>query len=971
MIGQTIAHYKITAKLGEGGMGEVYLAMDTTFDRPVAVKFLSSQQNADATARQRFLHEAKAQAMLNHPNVTTFLDSGEHAGRAFIVMEYVEGQPLDVCVTGMKLSTAEILDLVRQIAEGLEAAHERGVIHRDIKPQNILVTAKRRVKITDFGLARWQGASTLTRTGTQMGTVHYMSPEQTEGKRVDHRADIFSLGVILYELICARKPFDGDNPTAISYAIVSSHPQPIARYSTGVPEELQQVVDKCLAKNPDERYQSVSDLLADLRRVQRQIEGHPSTASRPVETRSLRRYLKYAVATSAVLVAALIVLILKPWRFDVVSDQRASASENSLAIMYFDNMSDPGDSTRVAQMITSLLITDLSESQYMKVVSRQRLYEILKQLGHEGETRINERIAFEVAKRAGVRFILTGEILQLSPRIALSSQISQVQRGEIVSSQRVNGGEGEDIFSVVDKLSAAVREDLSLPSAAQAEPDRPVAEVTTHSPEAYRAYAEGLNLVERFFLSEAELKFLEAIRLDSTFAMAHLQMARLKADTDGNPDPWIDKASRYSDRTSWKEQKYIMTLEAGLRGDNSSAVSLLTEVIERYPQERDAYYYRAQATREGSAISPAAILDLLQCVQINPSDKIAYNELAYAFDRAGNLDSSIWAINRYIELAPDEPNPYDSRGDLYANNGHIDEAILSYHKALEIRPDFMSREKLGGLYIFKGEYERADSLFREMTTSPDKGTREVGRACRSLVPAHRGQFRRSLEIMLQADAAERLETPDTIPVVSVGTVACYQSIGDYQAALHGVVKLREKNRNLATDAVDWPLAWQVSILCQLADTLRAWQLSEELLNDIRGKDTTRIILYWGARAKLELACGRPEAAVGWFEQCLAQYKGFNIAAQLGGAYLATGQYEKAIRTLEDALSRYDLGRINEPEWNGIAMYLLARAYEESGWRDRAVEQYSRFLAWWKDADVERPEIVDARARLLKLRKESS
>src|SRR3989304_6671197 len=273
MIGQTISHYKILEKLGEGGMGEVYLAEDPNLGRKVAVKFLSSDKAADPESRQRFVHEARAQAMLSHPNIATFYEVGEMQDKVFIVMEYIEGQPLSNLAQVEKLTLPEILDLAIQVGEGLQAAHEKGITHRDIKPENVLVTAKHHAKITDFGLAKWKGASTLTKTGARMGTAFYMSPEQVEGKKVDHRTDIFSLGTILYELLCARRPFEGDTDTAIFYDLINTQPQPLARFARNIPEKLEQIVLKCLAKKAEERYQHIDELLVDLGSAKKKIES--------------------------------------------------------------------------------------------------------------------------------------------------------------------------------------------------------------------------------------------------------------------------------------------------------------------------------------------------------------------------------------------------------------------------------------------------------------------------------------------------------------------------------------------------------------------------------------------------------------------------------------------------------------------------------------------------------------------------
>jgi serine/threonine protein kinase len=332
MIGQTISHYKITAKLGAGGMGEVYLAEDLDLGRMVAVKFLSTDKSSHEESRQRFIHEARAQAMLNHPNIATFHEVSDVHGRAFIVMEYIQGKPLPEAVQTDKLSIPEILDLVIQVAEGLQAAHEQGVVHRDIKPENIMVTPKGHVKITDFGLARWKGATTRTKSGTRMGTVSYMSPEQAEGKKVDHRSDIFSLGVVLYEMVAGRAPFEGQHEAAITYSIVNETPKPLARYEANVSDTIEQIVSKCLAKRRGERYQSCADLVADLRLEQRASEPTIRSTPRKVRVRGLM------ISALVIAVFAVLVLVFKPWRIVVQPTQDASAGRTMLAVLPFENL---------------------------------------------------------------------------------------------------------------------------------------------------------------------------------------------------------------------------------------------------------------------------------------------------------------------------------------------------------------------------------------------------------------------------------------------------------------------------------------------------------------------------------------------------------------------------------------------------------------------------------------------------------
>jgi len=964
MIGQTISHYKITAKLGSGGMGEVYLATDTNLDRQVAVKFLSADRSGDPEARQRFIHEAKAQAMLSHPNIATFHDVGEEKGRAFLVMEYVDGHPLPVVAHEEKLSLPEILDLVIQVAKGLQAAHEHGVVHRDIKPENILVTPKRQVKITDFGLARWKGATTLTKSGTRLGTAYYMSPEQAEGKRVDHRSDVFSLGVVLYELLCNQRPFEGETEPVILYELTSKSPAPLARYRRDVTDGLERIVSKCLAKNPEERYQSCADLVGDLRREQKASEAVGATVAPPVVQR--RRGRGLVISGSAVAAIALVLFVLKPWQIEVRPTKEAAANENSLAVMYFNNLVDATDRDKTAQMVTSLLITGLSESQYLRVVSRQRLYDILNLFGKAGVTSIDRNTASQVAEKAGVRWIVTGDIFQTQPRIVLKAEVSNAATGDIVTTQRVTGESGDDLFAVVDKLSAAVRRHLSLPEQAKTEPTRPVADVTTHSPEAYRFYLEGLDWDSKYDITEARQSFQKALSFDSTFAMAYYRLAELSYATRPEQRDCVARAMKYSERATWKEQRYIKAQALDLGGTPAKAIEELQKIVERYPDEKDAYQWMGKYYEELGLLQRAAS-QFEKVVAIDPMYKEAYNYLVYMYDGLGDFEKSLWAINQYISLAPDEANPYDTRGDLYAWNGKIDEAIDSYKKALQIKPDFSILD-LGILYIFKREYALAESTFQVMIGSAEKETRSQGRAYLCLLPAYQGQFARAQAIIEDGLAADRLERCESWAYLLKlhSRVVLDEARGNFVSALAQLERLRaaQKKADLGDSTAN--RAWPVELLADQGDLARARELAQGLRRDIEKSDSSFMYQYWYAEGCIALVEGRIDEAIAEFEKSVPPSVSFSFRYQLARAYLQRGSLDKAVVLLEKVLSRYDRERALDPYRSVMCHYLLGTAYERSGWKAKAIEQYKTFLDIWKDADPGIKEIDDARARLTRL-----
>ncbi len=970
MIDQTIAHYRITAKLGEGGMGEVFLATDTKLDRQVALKFLPAMLQKDRESRERLVREAKSASKLNHKNILTIYAVESVDGRDFIVMEYIDGRSLkDLMDAHELIPLDQVLRIGLQVCDGLSAAHEHGIVHRDIKPANILLTSKGQVKITDFGLATWRGAVQLTKEGTTVGTAAYMSPEQIQGKKVDPRSDLFSLGVMLYEMIAGRRPFGGEHDAAISYAIMNDVPEPLARFKSGVNPALEQLVARALEKDPATRYQHATDMLAELKRIRREVEGsQPSMLSRSMAAQPKTSYLKYVIGAAAVAVIALVVFVLKPFTFDVGSEQSATASENSLAIMYFDNVPDPADSDKHSQMITSLLITDLSESQHLQVVSRQRLYDLLKALGKEGQTSIDRNTATEIATRAGVKWMLTGQILQSSPRFVITSEVADASTGKVKSTQKVAGETSEDIFSVVDKLSAAVRTDLATSAEARQEEDRPVANVTSSSEEAYKEYLAGFDAFERFYRVEAREHFLKAIALDSTMAMAYYYLSNSAAGD--RQLEWLERALRHSTNASWDEQHLIRSSVAQHRGDYATAIRELQNVLARDKNYKAAYFQRGLIHREMRNYD-LAIEDFLSTVALDSQEKNAYNLLAYAYDNIGNLEKSLWAIDKYIEIAPDEPNPYDTRGDLYANNGQIDLAIASYRKALAIKPDFMSGIKLAALYVQLGRYEEADSLIRAQLVHKDQQQRSYARTSLALRPAIEGDFDTALNTIddgIAADELEKNEGPGFRDKLGAKAVILLTT-GRFDEAIACIKRASTiEHRVDSTGTVYWR-DFLASVYAESGDFVRAESVLTEVRKDIR-RSTSIEDRGWltVAEADFDFFRGDPLKAIPQYltADSLLNDEYFASIA-LARAYIEAGQIDKAVARLEKAAASYPESRLYDPVSSVLIHYYLGIAYEKSGWNDRAAEQFEKFLGMWHKAPPDQKEVADARNRLMKLR----
>ncbi|MCX6834459.1 MAG: protein kinase, partial [candidate division Zixibacteria bacterium] len=353
--GVVISHYKIISKIGAGGMGEVWLAEDTELKRKVALKFLPTDHCQDEDCRARFKREAQATAALKHPNIVTIYEVSEFKGKPFFAMEHLEGRSLDDVIKSKELSPDQVVNLAVQLCEGLHEAHQAGVIHRDIKPSNIILDKNNRPKLLDFGLATIKGAQKLTATGSTLGTIGYMSPEQVEGKKTDQRSDLFSLGVLLYELITGKAPFKGDYEAATFYAIVHVAPEPMARYKSGVSDALQRIVSKLLEKEPALRYQSAEGVLPDLKQLVASGSQDRITVTSKPKTK-LRRILTPSIVVALIV---MIVLILKPWRFEITSDNPALAAPRRLAVLYLKNRG-VADDEYLSYGITEDLIVDLT-----------------------------------------------------------------------------------------------------------------------------------------------------------------------------------------------------------------------------------------------------------------------------------------------------------------------------------------------------------------------------------------------------------------------------------------------------------------------------------------------------------------------------------------------------------------------------------------------------------------------------------
>ncbi|MBI1876206.1 MAG: protein kinase [Acidobacteria bacterium] len=542
LAGRTLSHYQILDEISRGGMGVVYRAVDTRLNREVALKVLPPELLSDADRRQRFLQEAQAASAIEHPNIAVIHEIDEVDGISFIAMELIRGDKLDDILARGALPPTRALELATEIAEGLARAHEKGIVHRDLKPANVMVTADGHAKIIDFGLAKLveplggdlSGETHLegrTDPGVVLGTVAYMSPEQARAAKVDHRSDIFSFGIVVYEMLAGRPPFRAASGLDTLHAMLNAEPPPVGplgpQVSAEATADIQRLLDKCLAKDTASRYQGMRDLVVDLRAARRRLEsgavagvvsksgaGARPAARVPLTSRvSLGWMIGAALIVVTVIVAA--ALLLRTRRSEVAL---APGEKPSVAVLYFENNTGNPSLDWLRTGLTDMVVTDLSQSPDVEVLGTDRLYQILNEMRRADDKVVSFDTVQELAKRAGVKTVLLGSYVKAGDTIRINIKLQEATSGRIITAERVEAAGEANLFPTVDDLTRRIKAKflpgsvnpakglLTTPvtvSTSAPGVDRDLRDVTTSSIEAYRYYAEGINLHERFREQEA------------------------------------------------------------------------------------------------------------------------------------------------------------------------------------------------------------------------------------------------------------------------------------------------------------------------------------------------------------------------------------------------------------------------------------------------------------------------------------
>ena len=993
--GQEFGHFKIVQKLGEGGMGEVYLAEDLKLNRRVALKTLRDDYFDNRDRRERFEREAKTAAQISHANVMAIYDIGaardpqSQKDISYIVMEYVKGRSLDEYTRSHSTDTGALLRLAEKIASGLAAAHRMSIVHRDIKPENILIDEHDEPKILDFGLAKpieplqMEGEPVsgetikkqLTTAGMVVGTVSYMSPEQVRGEAVDNRSDIFSFGVLLFRMFTGELPFAGSSQVSILAKILeSSHPS-LRSKNANLDPEIERIIDKCLQKNPNDRFQDTRDLVVDLRNLRRQFDSGTSSSSSSVAAQidtAVRTDRKKQRTSRLIRVGVIFLLfiLLFSWRgfsplkklFSGGSGSTAQAGAYTLAILSFDNKTGDKELDWLRTGLPEILLTDLAQDQSINFVSQRRIFEELG--GSENDaSEFTYEDQVQAARKLGAVNVLSGSIFKLGSKIRIDARLEDVSSGKIILGEKVVS---DDPMTLVDSLASRMAVALNMRGLTVA--DRGVSQMTTASPEAYRFYHLGMQKFLNEFYDEAIVDLNKATTIDSTFALAYMRigMSYIFKGRQQDGVPYFAQAKRFESRLPAKERDLLdVYSDIWLRRNFDLALARMKALVDNYPDDEESKAVYALLRWELIKDTTGALQLYQEVLKQDPKYQLVLGFIVQYYQGLEQYDKAIEYGKLLQQYHPESPAASRKLGELYLLQNNFDAAIAAYQEVLKTYPGDDVLLSLSSCFIHKRDFAQADRCLEDYRKvhegDPFPMTQYYGG--KANLADWSGRFTTSMRYRFSA-LQEAHKTGDSVRIISaLQTVS--QRYNAYGFSDSAVVYFKKCLSWMDPfQRLNYPIGL-ISIDRSYANGVRAMQL--EAITNLSARVPAELLPIGDHIKTLFEAYANADTAL--IIEALLRLKSTGATTpetrrEIGELYILSRQYQKGIEWLSPFVSGRD--RSSSGYYSLYDSYLLGIANEALGDKQAAKQYYEEMLRYWSSPEIEIAPIKDAKARLARL-----
>ena len=986
--GETFAgRYQVIEDLGKGGMGRVYKVYDTEVKEKLALKLLHPEIASDERTIERFRGELRLARTISHRNVCRMHDLGRDGATYYITMEYVPGEDLKSLIHRIgALPVGKAVSLAREICAGLAEAHRAGVVHRDLKPQNVMIDRDGGARIMDFGIARSVKGKGLTGAGALIGTPEYMSPEQVDGREAGPRSDLYSLGIVLFEMLTGRLPFEGESVLSVAVKQKSEAPPDPRSFNPQVPEDLARLVLRCLEKTPEKRPAGAADLSDALAGIESALPTTvaPLPLRKPSTSRSITVRLpsKKVWVPAALGLAALAALGL--WLFL----PGGAPAKRTIAVLGFKNQTGDTAFDYLQEAIPNLLITSLEQSGRFRVTTWQELKDLLRQAGRDASATLDEEAGFEVCRRSGIETLAVGFYTKAGDTFVTDVKVFEAATKRALRTTQARGdGPASILKTQIDDLSRAIRRGRGLEALRIEKAPPKIIDVTTSSLEAYRAYLRGRDEIDRFFGPEAKRSFEKAVSLDPGFAMAYRYLAKAHIELGDKKaqEEALEQALRLASRASEKERLEIEAAHAGVvKRDGAQRRRLLEELVAKYPGEKDAYLELGRSYG-GVKQYPRALAALEKALALDPEYGMALNEAAYVCLEMGEPAKAIPFLERYAAANPGDPNPQDSIGEMLMRTGRLDDAVAKYQEVLSAHPDFqLSRASLAYVYALQENYPEALRCLDELVAKAPVASAEwLALWLRAYIRDFLGQWDlAAAEIKNLRARSERNGDIYGLMVTNWMLAFVHMDRGeldDAERAIAAFIALNTKRNPTRADltgTMQAVMRGRLDIARGRPDAALAMLAEAEPLAAGLEPSVNDDLLFQRAVAKAEaaLAAGRVDDAVAAAESIalrpfvnaripnISAYNQPFLKDVLARAYWKKGDLEKAAAEYRKLLTIDPADQVRYL-MSPLYHYRLGRVLEEKGDRAGGRAEYAKFLEGWKDADPSHPELADARRRL--------